>query len=60
MTIREVARVLGCSAWTVRQRLVPAGLPHFRLSPAGKLVFFHHQIVAWVLQAQRQKGVPIR
>jgi hypothetical protein len=55
-TIREVARILGCSEWTVRQRYLPMGLPHFRLSPAGKLLFFQNQIVRLVLEKQRQKG----
>jgi hypothetical protein len=56
MTIREVARMFGCSEWTIRQQYLPKGLPHFRLSPAGKLLFFHNQIVRWVLERQRQKG----
>lgn len=56
MSIREVAAVLGCSAWTIRQRYLPLGLPHFRLSRTGKLLFFHNQIVRWVLAKQRQKG----
>jgi hypothetical protein len=60
MTIREVARMFGCSEWTVRQQYLRRGLPHFRLSPAGKLLFFHNQIVRWVLEIQRQKGGTIR
>ena len=60
LTIREVARVLGCSEWTVRQRYLPLGLPHFRLSRTGKLLFFHNQIVRWVLEKQRQKGGYLR
>lgn len=52
MSIREVARMFGCSEWTVRQQYVPRGLPCFRLSPAGKLLFFHNQIVRWVLERQ--------
>ena len=56
MTIREVARMFGCSEWTIRQQYLPKGLPYFRLSPAGKLLFFHNQIVRWVLEKQRQKG----
>jgi hypothetical protein len=60
MTIREVARMFGCSEWTVRQQYLSKGLPHFRLSPAGKLLFFHNQIVRWVLGIQRQKGGMIR
>ncbi len=60
MSIREVAKILGCSEWTIRQQYLPRGLPHFRLSPAGKLLFFHNQIVRWVLEIQRQKGGMIR
>jgi hypothetical protein len=60
MSIREVATILGCSEWTIRQRYLPLCLPHFRLSPAGKLLFFHNQIVRWVLEKQRQKGGMIR
>lgn len=56
ISIRTVAAILGCSQWTVRQRLIPSGLPHLRLAPTGKLTFFHNQIVAWVLERQRQKG----
>ena len=55
LSIREVARVIGCSAWTVRHRHLPQGLPHFRSGPSGKLVFFHKQVVRWILQ-QQQKG----
>src|ERR1700722_8384018 len=28
--IGQVAALLGCSAWTVRQRYLPQGLPHLR------------------------------
>ena len=60
MTIREVATLMKCSAWTIRQRYLRAGLPHFRLSRNGKLVFYRNQIVRWVLEKQRQKGGIIR
>jgi hypothetical protein len=60
MTIRDVAQMFGCSEWTVRQQYLPRGLPYFRLSPAGKLLFFHNQIVRWVQGIQRQKGGMIR
>jgi len=60
MTIREVARIFGCSEWTIRQQYLPKGLPHFRLSRRGKLLFFHNQIVGWVFELQRQKGNGIR
>lgn len=39
LNIRQVARVIGCSVWTVRQTLIPRGLPHFRFTPLGRLVF---------------------
>ena len=56
MTISQVAQLVGCSSWTVRNKLVPAGLPHFRSSPSGKLTFFHEQVVAWILARQQTKG----
>lgn len=55
LSIREVARVIGCSPWTVRQRYLPAGLPHHRLTPNGKLIFYKTQIIRWLL-ARQQKG----
>src|SRR5690349_10127932 len=39
ITIREVAAIIGCSVWTVRQRCMRQGLPHFRPSRTGKLIF---------------------
>jgi hypothetical protein len=56
LSIREVARVIGCSAWTVRHRHLQQGLPHFRSGPSGKLVFFHKQVVRWILQQQTKGG----
>ena len=55
LTIAEVARLIGCSTWTVRQRCLPFGLPHFRLGRAGKLLFYKEQVVRWILK-QQQKG----
>ena len=55
LSIRAVAALIGCSVWTVRQKYLPLGLPHFRLSPAGKLFFYKTQVTAWLLA--RQKGV---
>ena len=60
MNVRQVAALLGCSVWTVRQRLLPAGLPHFRIARTGKLVFFENQIVRWIVDKQREKGGDIR
>jgi hypothetical protein len=55
LSIKEVAELIGCSPWTVRQRYVPIGLPHFRLGPNGKLIFYKNQIIRWLL-TQQQKG----
>ena len=56
LTIREVARLIGCSDWTVRNRHMAHGLPHFRSGPSGKLVFFRKQVVLWILQQQKKGG----
>ena len=55
LTIREVANLIGCSPWTVRQRHLRAGLPHFRPSSNGKLIFYRNQVIHWLLK-QQQKG----
>ena len=56
LSIHQVAKVLGCSAWTVRHGYLPQGLPHFRSGPMGKLVFFRNQIIQWILQQQKKGG----
>jgi excisionase family DNA binding protein len=56
ISIREVARVLGCSAWTVRQKYVPRGLPHLRSGPSGRFTFYRDQVVAWIIAQQQMKG----
>jgi hypothetical protein len=57
LTISEVAQLLGCSLWTVRQRYMRLGLPYLRTSASGKLVFFRGQVIDWILERQqRQKG----
>jgi hypothetical protein len=56
LSIKEVAQLIGCSAWTVRQKFVPKGLPHLRSGPSGRLTFFENQVVAWVLAHQQTKG----
>jgi hypothetical protein len=53
LSSREAARVIGCSTWTLRQTLVPRGLPHFRCG-AGKLIFYKSQIIRWI--ENQQKG----
>ena len=52
LAIAEVARLLGCSVWTVRQRYLPSGLPYFRIGKAGKLTFYRNQVVRWILDNQ--------
>lgn len=60
MDIGQVAALLGCSAWTVRQRYLPQGLPHLRACASGKLVFFRAQVIGWILKRQKQKGGQLR
>ena len=57
LTIGQVGKLIGCSAWTVRQKYVPAGLPHLRSGPNGKLIFYKNQVIHWLLERQR-KGAP--
>ncbi|HVB35581.1 MAG TPA: helix-turn-helix domain-containing protein [Patescibacteria group bacterium] len=57
LSIRQVAAILGCSAWTVRHRYIPDGLPHFRSGRMGKLVFFRTQVVHWILSQQKKGGI---
>lgn len=56
LAIGEVAELLGCSAWTVRQRYLRQGIPYLQARPRGKLVFFRDQVIAWIEKRQRQKG----
>lgn len=57
--VREAARLIGCSAWTVRQRYLPAGLPHHRLTQNGKLIFYRNQIIRWLLRQQQKGGITL-
>jgi|HubBroStandDraft_5_1064220.scaffolds.fasta_scaffold201188_3 hypothetical protein len=57
ISIREAARVLGVSPWTVRQKYLPQGLPHLRSGPQGKLVFYRQQVIRWILERQKKGGV---
>ena len=52
LTIRKVAEVIGCSVWTVRQRCIPQGLPFFRASRRGKLIFYRNQVNSWLIEKQ--------
>ena len=55
LSIAEAARLIGCSPWTVRQTLIPRGLPHFRFKASGRLVFYQDQIIRWI-ERQQQGG----
>ena len=55
LTIAEVAELIGCSPWTVRQTLIPRGLPHFRFKASGRLIFYQDQVVRWI-ESQQQGG----
>jgi hypothetical protein len=54
LDIHQTARLIGCSPWTVRQTLIPRGLPFFRLGASGKLIFYSDQVVRWI--ENQQKG----
>jgi hypothetical protein len=55
LSIAEVAGLLGCSVWTVRQKYLPQGLPHLRASAAGRIVFFREQVITWILNRQQKE-----
>jgi hypothetical protein len=56
LSICEVAGLIGCSAWTVRQKYLPLGLPHLRSGPNGKLIFYKNQVIHWLLTLQQKGG----
>lgn len=56
LNISEVAELIGCSPWTVRQTLIPRGLPHFRLKASGRLIFYRDQVIRWI-ENQQQGGI---
>jgi len=51
--IAETAELIGCSPWTVRQTLIPRGLPHFRFKANGRLIFYRDQVIRWI---EKQQG----
>ena len=56
MDIRTVAWFIGCSPWTVRQTLLPRGLPHFRSGASGRLIFYRDQVIRWIYEQQSKGG----
>src|SRR5258707_12757934 len=56
LNVKQVAELIGCSPWTVRYRHLPQGLPHFRATANGKLIFYRDQVVRWILHKQSKGG----
>jgi hypothetical protein len=56
LNIRQAAKFLGLSVWTLRQVLIPSGLPYFRSGSSGKFVFYQDQLTNWILQKQQSGG----
>ena len=52
LSIVEVAELIGCSVWTIRQKYLPMGLPHWRLGDNGKLIFYRTQVIRWLVSRQ--------
>ena len=55
LDIRQAAELIGCSPWTVRQTLIPRGLPYLRFTANGRLIFYRDQVVRWI-EIQQQGG----
>jgi hypothetical protein len=53
LNIAEVAHLIGCSPWSVRQTLIPRGLPHFRFTANGRLIFYRDQVIRWIENKQQ-------
>ncbi len=58
MDIKSAAQLIGCSAWTVRQILIPRGLPYFRANARGRLIFYRHQVLDWIQSRQEVQEGP--
>jgi len=54
LDIGGVAKLIGVSPWTVRRKYLPIGLPHLRVGPSGKLLFYSTLVTRWLMR--RQKG----
>lgn len=59
LNIRQAAALIGCSPWTVRQTLIPKGLPYFRSGASGRLIFYENQLIRWI-ETKQQKGGKLR
>ena len=55
LDIKQVAAIIGCSPWSVRNTLIPKqGLPYFRFGASSPLIFYTDQVVRWI-ESQQQK-----
>lgn len=54
LTLKQTARMIGCSPWTIRQKLIPKGLPHLQVRAKSRLIFYEKQIQAWIKKKQRR------
>ncbi len=52
--IEDVAKLIGTSAWSVRQTLLRAGLPHVRFNRRGRLIFYRNQVEEWLRRFQEK------
>ena len=55
--IRQVADLVGCSPWSIRNTWIPRGLPHFRSGASSKLLFYTEQVVRWIENQQQKRRV---
>ena len=53
--IEQAAALIGCSPWTVRQTLIPRGLPHFRFKASGRLIFYRDQLIRWIENQHKEE-----
>jgi hypothetical protein len=59
MDIQSAASLLGCSIWTVRQKLIPRELPYFQASGAGKRIFYRDQVIRWIEAQQKRRSFTV-
>ena len=59
MGINDVAKMIGCSPWSIRQTLIPKrNLPVLRMRSGarGRLIFYRKQVEQWILRMQKLQG----
>jgi hypothetical protein len=53
--IQQAAELIGRSPWTVRQTLLPRGLPCLRFRASGRLIFYSDQVIRWIENQQEEQ-----